>query len=118
VQEVSSGGSLPLRQIRALCDCLHSGDRSHGHFVAKLGNAPSKVAVDRSGYLNLKEKSDMSPAQTQAIDLLLEITLKERLSPQLFARMKMTYALALKTLLVQVGLLRQFSGQCFQSSRK
>ncbi len=59
--------------------------------------------IDKSGYLNIKEKSDMAPTQTKAIDVLLEITLKERLSPKLFSRMKMTYTLTLKSLLQKVN---------------
>jgi hypothetical protein len=106
LQEVSHVGSLPLRQVRAYCDCLHSGDRSHGHSVdvSKLEKLSSKVVIDKAGYLNVREKSEMAPSQTRAIDILLEITLKDRLSPKLFARMRMTYVLALKSLLVQVSL--------------
>ena len=101
-QEASQVGSLPLRQVRAHCDCLHSGDRSHGHFVHKIENIGSKVVIDKSGCLNVREKSDMAPPQTKAIDILLEISLKERISPKLFARMKMTYTLAMKSILTQV----------------
>jgi hypothetical protein len=101
-QEVSQVGSLPLRQVRALCDCLHSGDRSHGHYVSSVVSQSSKVAIDKFGYMNIKEKSEMAPSQTRPVKILLEISLKDRLSANLFARMRMTYALALKSLLVQV----------------
>lgn len=101
-QEVSQVGSLPLRQVRAHCDCLHSGDLSHGHYVSNVASQSSKVAIDKSGYMNVKEKSEMAPSQTRPVKILLEITLKDRLSNNLFARMRMTYAIALKSLLVQV----------------
>jgi hypothetical protein len=72
--------------------------------VSKLEKLSSKVVIDKAGCLNVREKSEMAPSQTRAIDILLEITLKDRLSPKLFARMRMTYVLALKSLLVQVSL--------------
>jgi hypothetical protein len=56
-------GSLPLRQVRAHCDCLHSGDRTHGHYVGKLENLASKVASDNGGYMYIKEKAKLAPAQ-------------------------------------------------------
>ena len=101
-QEVTQEGSLPLRQVRANCDCLHSGERSHGHFVSNVELVGSKLAIDKSGYLNIKEKADMAPAQAKAIDILMEITLKDKLAQELFSRMKMTFTLALKSLLEKV----------------
>lgn len=92
-----SGSELPLRKVQATCNCMYGA--AHNHTVP-MGE-PSKVATNKSGYLYLREKSNMAPPQTSSIQIQLEVTQKTKMSTAMFARLRMMYVLKLSELLQQ-----------------
>jgi len=54
--------------------------------IKKPGKKPKIVEVHDGHHMLLKLKAHKSPPVTKPINILLEITLKDKISPKLFAR--------------------------------
>ena len=56
----------------------------------------NKIVINKNENLHLKEKSNMVPSKLNALNVELEITQKAAMSDNMFARLKMAYAIKLR----------------------
>ena len=100
LRELSGFGSeIPLRKVEPISPCLYQGDLKQNYHVVKFNEESamgSKIAINKNGYFHLSEKSNMAPSKLNALDVELEITQKSTLSENMFARLKMAYAIKLR----------------------
>ena len=99
IRELSGFGTeMPLRKIEAVSPCLYKGDLKQNYHVVKLNESASmnKIVINKNENLHLKEKSNMVPSKLNALNVELEITQKAAMSDNMFARLKMAYAIKLR----------------------
>ena len=104
-----STSDLPIRKTTVACSCLHNGDAAH-HLQHKASNIPKhfwlKQDTDKTNHANkidfdhqIAEKVKSLPAKCHPIPILMDITVKRRLSPELFQRLAQMHLIQLSNLL-------------------
>ncbi len=103
------GTEMPLRKIEPICACLYKGDtKHHFHRLSKCHAESNSKSVIHG---QIREKSNMAPSKLNALNIELDITQKAQMSDNMFARLKMAYAIKLKEMISeQLGLQTQLCG--------
>lgn len=97
IREVLGHGTeMPLRKIEPISTSLYKGDTNNHHTLSKIhSESNTKVVINGE----IREKATNAPCLLNALSIELEITQKSQMSTNMFARLKMAYAIKLKDLL-------------------
>ena len=102
---------LPLRKIQAQSVSMYKGyvDLHRLYKIHSENITANKVVRNQNGIFHIQENSKIAPSQLKSVKIVLEVSEKNQMSMEMFARLKMAYAikmqekLAMKTVLKNNG---------------
>ena len=89
---------LPIRKIQPVHSSMYKGFANHQlSEIHSTDHSSSKVVVKGdSGILQISETSKIAPSKLNAVKIVLDISAKQQMSSEMFARLKCAYVMKLQ----------------------